>query len=271
MNDNDLQIDNKSPATDDESSKQATQDTTSCGAPETEKASKKPGIASRVFDKIKNAGSQLAAFVKNEFDEMQEKSARKKHYEDNTETFFRLDANDTLQEMFHAIRDIDNKVLYIASVEKNLASIKSGVNVKCPDSSVIVVSQVSGEPSTQNIKGIDFECIKVTYKLKEEIPHFEQTVYNKATTNIEIGSNYGDISVINYMSQLDALEAEIKNAKSGIFGNGKKKEAIQMFGNFKNCVLNRTKDKTLFDRFVDLLKSVAPAAVTIATNIIKNL
>ena len=67
---------------------------------------------------------------------------------------------------------------------------------------------------------------------------------------------------------LDKIESAINSYKPSLLGNGKKhkEEAKTLFVNFKSAVQNKSpKDKSLFDKFINVLKIVAPTVISIAT------
>ena len=115
------------------------------------------------------------------------------------------------------------------------------------------------------------KCYKCKYEMYVAPAH--NTINQTQNQSIVIqGNNSGDISQV-AKQQFD-LE-EIKNAINGFnpsfLQRKKKEEAIELYGNFKNCIINKQKDETIFKKFLEILKTVAPAVITLATNLISAL
>lgn len=86
------------------------------------------------------------------------------------------------------------------------------------------------------------------------------------------GDANGDITQIaTLQSDLERIESEIQKFKPTLFNKKKKDDAIVLFGNFKNCIINKQKDESLFSKFLEVLKVVAPAAISLATALIQSL
>lgn len=111
-----------------------------------------------------------------------------------------------------------------------------------------------------------YKCLYEAYKKEPASPVVNNTINQ---SNVIHGDNYGDVTQIaTQQDDLDKIESEIQKYKPKLLHKGKKEEALILFGNFKNCVLEKKKDKSLFDKFLDVLKIVAPAVVSIATALI---
>lgn len=113
------------------------------------------------------------------------------------------------------------------------------------------------------------KCTSYYYKpYVKPVAHFTQNITN--TQNITVGdNNSGDISIVaDFGNQLCEIENAINSYRPSIINKHKKDEAIKLYGNFKNCVINKQKDQTLFEKFIKILEIVAPTVVSIATTII---
>lgn len=118
------------------------------------------------------------------------------------------------------------------------------------------------------------ECFKCYYE-SYTIPIFHN-IYNNNQTLINNGNVYGDINqtINNDLQQLEIIEQAIKSAKTSRFGKiteKKKNEAIILYGDFKNCIINKQPNKTLFEKFLKVIEIVAPTVVSIVTAIISHI
>ena len=77
--------------------------------------------------------------------------------------------------------------------------------------------------------------------------------------------------VAKQQSDLEAIENAINSYKPNFLQKKKKQEALELYGNFKNCIINKTKDESLFSKFLGILKEVAPTVIAIAQSLISAL
>lgn len=112
------------------------------------------------------------------------------------------------------------------------------------------------------------KCYKCKYEMY--VAPAQNTINQTQNQSIVIqGNNSGDITqVAKQQSDLEAIETAINSYKPSIFQRQKKSEAIELYGNFKNCIINKKKDETIFKKFLDILKIVAPSVITLAMNLI---
>lgn len=116
------------------------------------------------------------------------------------------------------------------------------------------------------------KCYKCIYKLYEKPA--QPNIINNSESVIVNGIVNGDINQSIVVKNLDNIETAIKAAKPSLFNkitNKNKNEAIEMYGNFKDCIINQKKDETLFDKFIKILNIVAPAAVKLAITLINGI
>lgn len=120
-------------------------------------------------------------------------------------------------------------------------------------------------------KEYDLPCFKALYKIKEK-DSTPQSITYQVNNTVSLGDNAsftGDIQQIAQMNvDLNKIESAINSYKPSLLGNGKKhkEEAKTLFVNFKSAVQNKSpKDKSLFDKFINVLKIVAPTVISIAT------
>lgn len=116
------------------------------------------------------------------------------------------------------------------------------------------------------------KCLKYYYKPYSK--PLSQTIQNITNNqNVTVGdNNSGDITLVaDFSSQLAEIEKAINDYHPSILNKKKKDEAIKLYGNFKNCVINHKKDEKFFDKFIKVLNIVAPAAATIASTLISRL
>lgn len=120
-------------------------------------------------------------------------------------------------------------------------------------------------------KEYELPCFRAIYKIKDKEPAPQSVTYQVNNT-VSLGDNAsfnGDIQQIAQINaDLSKIGTAIENYKPPIFGNGKKQkeEAKTLFVSFKSAINNEIpKDKSLFDKFISILKVIAPTVVSIAT------
>lgn len=118
---------------------------------------------------------------------------------------------------------------------------------------------------------VSLESFKAYYKPKEHTVAPSQSIVQ--TNNITVGDNFqGDINAVNQaklLSDLNQIEDALKRAKPGLFHKAQLKDANDMFVNFKSSMINNEKPKqTFLDKFISLLKVVAPAAVSLVLGLV---
>lgn len=235
---------------------------------------KKDSIFKKGLTKVKNAGIKLGNFVETKIDTFQAHKEWNKHFELNASKFSVLPLNFENDAEYYkhinyifAIKLADKQCLIVRKDDKlNVNQVLSG---KQNQALQIVDFEDKTIPYPSSDNQYPIECIKYFYKpySKPVSPHI-QNITNNQTVTVE-GNNSGDITLVaDFSTQLAELEKAINDSHPSFFYKKKKEEAIKLYGNFKDCVINRQKDKSLFDKFKDVLKIIAPAAVSIVTAII---
>lgn len=115
------------------------------------------------------------------------------------------------------------------------------------------------------------DCYKVFYQFYQtKSPTVVQQIQNQSVTIH--GNNSGDITLVaKQQDDLNTIESAIHSYKPNLFDKWKKNQAIELFGNFKNCIINKQKDQTLFDKFIKVLEVIAPSVVSIAKTLISSI
>lgn len=244
----------------------------------TEPESKKDNIFKKSLNKIGTGISKIAqgayTGAKNFIDEIQAHQGWNKHFELSASEFSVYPLN------FENDKEYYKKIKYISAIK---IAEKQCLLVRGADK--ISVNQVLMGKQNQVFKIVDFEdnpepypssevqypidCFKYFYKPYErQISQTIQNITNNQTVTVG-DNNSGDITLVaDFSSQLADIEKAIHNYQPSIFNKKKKDEAIKLYGNFKNCVMNKQKDQSLFDKFIKVLEVVAPVAISIVSTII---
>ena len=240
---------------------------------------KKKSAPKNILQKIKTKGSSVASHIKAGIDSKIERSQTIKKNLDlfNKESieFTAIAGNpsmDTIENAFRfrGIKSMqDSSLLVLKSVQ-----LKAGA---------IIISQEGNFRITNvdSMHEIDFpldgsspypiKCYKCRYEVY--IPSTPSTINQTQNQSIIVhGDNNGDITqVAKQQSDLEEIENAINAFRPNLFKRNKKQEALELYGNFKNCIINRKKDEGLFSKFLDILKVVAPAAIALAQSLISAL
>ena len=204
-----------------------------------------------------------------------EKAKRKAFYLD-CETYIIVGKFDAFGNGYQikARRDRINKELFFLNDESHLSEIHANTRLKnIADYSEIQIQELDKKDSYHPVVVTDIQYQltgkRASYELFKE-QNMVQNITNSTTQNVTVsGDNYGDISqIINIEQQLSQIEGAINNVK-GLLNAAKKKQAQELFGNFKNCIINRQKNESLFDKFIKVLKDLSLGiAVNLATQLI---
>lgn len=178
-----------------------------------------------------------------------------------------------------AIRNAEKDYFYVKKDEKILEKIKSGMTLcaKSDEAYFTVLEKdvfssidffVSIEEETYSV-----ECYRIKVKLQEKKTHQPPIqVINNTTNNqqsLTVNGNDNQVNQsINVEQQLAQIEGDINKCKGGLFGGGKKKEAKELFGNFRDCVINQKKDEPLFQKFLKILGELSLTVAVEATKVL---
>lgn len=265
-----------------ETSNPATEKTTESTV-EQQNESKSPKKGSNKFISIiRNAGSALEKRIEKSFEKASayinrkelDKSKREAFYAE-CDTYLIVRKTDFWGKEYQikASRDRSAKELFFLNDEPHLSEIHANTRLKnIADQSEIQIQEVDKKdfyfPIT--IAEIQYELVgkKASYDFFKA-QNMIQNITNSTTQNVNIsGTNYGDISQnVNIEQQLAQIEGEIKNCKGRLFAF-KKKDAEQLFGSFKSCILTNQKDENLFKKF---LKILGDLSLNIAVSLVKQL
>lgn len=168
-----------------------------------------------------------------------------------------------------AIRNAEPDVIYVKQDEKILGKISSNMVLGAKSDNACFVVQEKDIFSPVEYQISDGEncytvsCVRVKVKLRENTENQKpvQVITNTYNTQqISVTGDNNQVSQsINVDQQLAQIEGAIKQCKGGLFG-GKKKEAERLFVNFKDCVIYKKKDDSLFQKFLKVLKEIGLAA-----------
>lgn len=194
----------------------------------------------------------------------------------NTKDFFNQNKS------FRAIQNIDEKSLLVPCNEKNLSYIRSNVILlNYSDCSKIKISQIDLINKVEYIVSYMGQtkiipCYKAHYELVQKNEQPTNHIVNNTT--ISLGdNNSGSVTVNNSPSisiinqQLSELHKYIEDFKPNFLDKHKKTEAQTLYITFKDCIINKKKDETLFNKFLKVLKVISSTAVKIAQLLIATL
>ena len=238
---------------------------------------KKESFLKKLGGGIKSTAKKLGKGIKAEFDKVHEWNEERKAIKSSTETFEFIGDGTKIQ-MF---RNIDEHCVYFRIGDKNANRLRSNTLLKNKgDNSIIQILEVDRKHRYEQEVNVGKEdgksilkkilCYKATYKNYEKQKVAVTKVFNQhQNVVVERGATLnGDVVQNNYINELNQIEDAIKSYKPNMFNKRKKEEALQLFGTFRNCVINQQKNDSVFDKFIKVLGSILPAAATIATTII---
>ena len=233
----------------------------------------------KLGSKILTAVGTKASQLKGKIDAHQEQSHENKR---NTDLFNKESIGFTAITGNPSIDNIENAFRFrgIKSMQDSSLLVLKSVQLK---SGTIIVSQEGNFRITDvdSMHEIDFpldgsspypiKCYKCRYEIY--IPSSPSTINQTQNQSIIVhGDNNGDITqVAKQQSDLEEIENAINSFKPNLLQKKKKQEALELYGNFKNCIINKKKDEGLFSKFLDVLKVVAPAAIALAQSLISAL
>lgn len=221
---------------------------------------------------LKNVTDKVQSFT----DEQELKKKKRKAFENDCQTYLIVGKTNKsgASYLIQAVRFREKNELFFMYDEKDLTEINSHVRLQnTSDGSEIEILEVekgktSYYPITIEDMNYEIAGIMASYRLYQAtIPSVHIT--NNSIQNNNINGDNAQISqVITYTQELDTLQSEITNSKVNLFQKKKKEEALNLFGNFKNCVINQKKDESLFKKF---LKVLGELGLTVAIKIAETL
>lgn len=165
---------------------------------------------------------------------------------------------------FYGLKDAStNTIIFRHKDDVQCNSILSGDSQK-----YIILDRSFDSPFDYEIGALGtIKCYKAYYDIYTEPKPIEHTQINTTiVSNCTVGGDI-NINTQQIMSDLDKLETGIKNTKVGPLHKKDKEQAMFLCGQFKDCVISKKKDQSLFDSFVKVLGAIAPALVQLATSI----
>ena len=229
-------------------------------SPEKELTSKS-GILKKITNSITTGGTIIKNKANEAINELKEKHSLEKHFNVGGVTCINVNTGKT----FQALKNMNNNTLLVPTkVKLELKSIiiSNGQTFEIIDSDFQEIPY-SIESNSQTIP-----CYLYKYRIKE---NQSTAVHNTINQSLTIqGNNSGDINMIAQTEKsLSDIYSAIQSVKPTLLNKGKKNEALQLFGSFKNCIINKQPDNTLFDKFINILKVLMPSAATIAVSLIQ--
>lgn len=240
---------------------------------------KKKSAPKNILQKIATKSSSIASHIKADIDSKIERSQTIKK---NLDLFNKESIEFTAIAGSPSMDNIENAFRFrgIKSMQDSSLLVLKSVQLKA---GTIIVSQEGNFRITDvdSKHEIDFplddsspypiKCYKCRYEIY--IPSSPSTINQTQNQSIIIqGDNSGDITqVAKQQSDLEEIENAINSFKPNILQKKKKQEALELYGNFKNCIINKKKDAGLFSKFLDVLKVVAPTVIAIAQSLISAL
>ena len=236
--------------------------------------------------KLKKFGAQLiataetkASQIKEKFDELHEQSKANKQNKDlfNKESieFTAISGHPSVDDLKNAFRFRGIKVMQDSSliVQKSV-QLHAGIVIISSEGNFRITDVDSKHEIDFPFEGSSKYPIKC-YKCRYEVymPSSPSTINQTNHQSIIVqGDNNGDITqVAKQQSDLDEIENAINSFKPNLLQKRRKQDALELYGNFKNCIINKKKDEGLFSKFLDVLKVVAPAAIALAQSLISAL
>ena len=239
-----------------------------------ETAPQKDSLLKKGLNKVKDWGIKAGNFIESKIDEIQAHNEWNKQFELQASEYVALPLDFEKDDEYYkhtkhiyAIKLAEKQCLIIRKADKlNVNQVLLGKQNQAFQI-VDFADKAEAYPSADDQYPI--ECVKYYYKpYSKPVSPTTQNITN--TQNVMVGdNNSGDITLIaDFSSQLSDIKSAIDNSKPNLFNKHKKDEAVKLYGKFENCIVNKQNDKTLFDKFIEVLKVVAPAAVSIVTTII---
>ena len=217
------------------------------------------GVTKKIANKTKAGFNFAKDAISNTIDEQKQKHQLEKEFKDQSCKCVDLITN----QEFYAKKNIDENTFLIPVKNKlNLRSVitSNGQNYELIDSD-FTIHNFNKENNSQTL-----QCYLYKYEIKIAAPIQNHTINQSVTIQ---GNNTGDISLVaQTQKHLSDIYNAIQNSKPGLLNKSKKTEALELYGNFKNCIINKQKDDSLFDRFLKVLSIVAPSIVSITTSLI---
>ena len=176
-----------------------------------------------------------------------------------------------------AIRNAEPNTIYVKEKESLFNKLKSGMTLVAEsdnasfkilekDAFTLIDYPIQLGETTYTIK-----CYRLKVKFVEnESPTSLQNITTINQSIVVHGNNEGSINQIaNIDEQLSQIENAINNCKPSLLQHSKKKDAQVLFGNFKECILTKKEDLSLFEKFKKVLRALAlDVAVSLVTALI---
>ena len=222
----------------------------------------------------KDKMQKLGTAIGNKIDEVQAHNEWNKQFELQANKYTVLPLNfESNNEYYkhtkqiYAIKIAEKQCLFIRKFDKlNVNQVLFG---KQNQAFQIVNFEDKPDPYPSADEQYPIDCVKYYYKPYSK-PVSQTINYITNNQSVTVGdNNCGDITLVaDFSSQLEEIKRAINNYKPSLLNKKKKDEAIKLYGKFENCVVNKQKDQTLFDKFIEVLKVIAPPAISIVTAII---
>lgn len=167
------------------------------------------------------------------------------------------------KKQYYGIKDASNKTI-IFRVSDNVAC---NSILSCDRQKFTIIDRDFNSQFDYDLGIGNVKCYTAYYDIYTEPKPIEHTqISNTIVSNCTVGGDI-NINTQQIMSDLEKLETGIQNTKVSHLHKKDKEKAIILCGQFKDCVINKKKDQSLFDSFVKVLGAIAPALVKLATSI----
>lgn len=236
-------------------------------------------LLKKIGSKIKTTAETATSKLRSKIDDLHEQSEVNKRNKDlfNKESieFTAISGHPSVDDLKSAFRFRGIKVMQDSSlVVQNGVQLQAGIVIISSEGNFRITDIDSKHEIDFPFDGSSkypIKCYKCRYEVY--IPSSPSTINQTQNQNIVVhGDNNGDITqVAKQQSDLDEIENAINSFKPNLLQKRRKQEALELYGNFKNCIINKKKDEGLFSKFLDVLKVVAPAAIALAQSLISSL
>ena len=236
------------------------------------KTNKVGGFLRSVGKGLINTGKKLREWSKEELEKIQDGMEFKKEF--NRETHeFKVDGT---TESFRGFKNPEEDIVYVRVQDEKITKfvksdsilVRISDNLKLQVISVEIKNVINGSLMV-NGESIPIALFAIHTKVfeKEKVA----TVINNVTQNMSISDStiHGNLQQNSDVSnKLNEFEQKLRLFKPSFFTKGSYTEAVKIYGEVKNSVINGQKDSPIVTKFIDLLGKLGGSLITIFTSII---
>jgi hypothetical protein len=231
------------------------------------------GFIKSIGKGLVNTGKKVGEWTKDELEKIQDEIEFKKEFNKETHEF----KVDGTSETLRGFKNPEENVVYVRVQDEKITKfVKSdSILVRTSDNlrlHVISVETKNVVNGSLNVKGENVPIALFALHTKPYEKEKISTVVNNVTQTLSISGStiQGNVQQISDLTnKLNEFERQLRSFKPSIFAKSTYTEAVKIYGEVKELIINEHKDSPVVFKFIDLLGKLGGPLLSIFTTIIK--